>query len=115
VTDNITCRVPAQLRDADGVRLDAMLESAGARIIRELPRVAAPAGWVDLLLEHTSAPAEIRGEIVLPIYDEVDDGVERVLSFDRWARWSELEAGAVLMAQHEANMGVPGLVPDGPQ
>ena len=89
MTDNITCRVPVQLRDHDGVRLDQMLEGAGARIIRELPRISTPAGWVDLLLEHTSAPAEIRGRIVTPAYDAVDDGVESLLAFDRWVDWEQ--------------------------
>lgn len=83
-TENITMRVPVALRDADGVRLEAMLYDAGARIIRELPRVAAPAGYVDLLLEHTSAPAGVRGSLVRPVYDEI--GGE--LSFDRWEPWT---------------------------
>lgn len=79
-TQHLTVRVPQSLRDGDGVRLDAMLTEAGAGVVRELPRIGAPEGWVDLLVEHTSAPAEVRGNVVTPDYDEIDGE----LSFIRW-------------------------------
>lgn len=106
MTDNITARVPVALRDGDGVRLDAMLEGAGARIIREQPRSSAPSGWVDLLLEHTSAPAAIRGQVVTPVFDEIDTGAGMELSFDRWQQWGE--------DMYAAEQEIAALQPDGP-
>lgn len=83
-TQHLTVRVPEQLRDADGVRLDAMLVEEGMSLVRELPRAGTPAGWVDLLVEDTSAPPEVRGQLVTLHYDEIDTGAGMVLSFDRW-------------------------------
>jgi len=90
--NHLTVRVSVGLRDTDGVRLDAMLLDIGAVIIRELPRKAAPAGYVDLLVEDTSAPADVRGQTVTPIFAEHDDGAGLVLSFDRWKVWAAPEA-----------------------
>ena len=86
--NNLVMRVPVALRDTDGVRIDAMLAEAGAITLRELPRKNPD--WVDVLVEHTSAPEEIRGLVVTPVYDEIPDpegGPDTVLSFDRWAEW----------------------------
>lgn len=75
----LTVRVPAETRDADGVRFDAMLQSIGAEVVRELPRPAA-GEYVELLVEHSSAPEHLRGRVVTAVVDEVDGE----LSFDRW-------------------------------
>jgi hypothetical protein len=80
---HLTVRVPEELRDHDGVRLDAMLSGEGMVLIRELPRVGAPLGYVDLLVEDTSAPAAVRGHVVALVCDEHDGE----LSFDRWEPW----------------------------
>lgn len=80
---HLTVRVPEALRDTDGVRLDTMLDGEGMVLIRELPRVGAPAGYVDLLVEDTTAPADVRGRVVKLVYDEIDGE----LSFDRWELW----------------------------
>jgi hypothetical protein len=81
-------RLPTSVRDRDGVRIDVMLEAAGATVIRELPRKFPT--HVDLLVEDTSAPEEVRGLVVVPIYDEVDGE----LSFDRWEEWTVPEVPA---------------------
>lgn len=83
-TQHLTVRVPEDLRDTDGVRLDAMLVEEGMQLLRELPRAGTPAGWVDLLVEDTSAPPDVRGLLVRPLFDEIDTGAGMVLSFDRW-------------------------------
>lgn len=80
---HLTVRVPEVLRDTDGVRLDTMLSEEGMVLIRELPRVGAPLGYVDLLVEDTAAPAAVRGRVVALHYDEIDGE----LSFDRWELW----------------------------
>lgn len=80
---HLTVRVPEAMRDTDGVRLDAMLDGEGMVLIRELPRVGAPLGWVDLLVEDTTAPAAVRGRVVALVCDEHDGE----LSFDRWELW----------------------------
>ncbi len=83
--NNMICRVPVEMRDTDGVRLDHMLAEAGATVIREMPRRTTGEGaWVDLLLEHTSAPEDMRGRTVVPRYDEIDGE----LVFDRWEEWA---------------------------
>jgi hypothetical protein len=88
VTEHLTARVPEALRDTDGVSLDAMFAEEGITLLRELPRAGTPAGYVDLLVEDTSAPAHIRGTVVGPIYDEFNDSMTpRTLSFDRWEPW----------------------------
>lgn len=81
---HLTVRVPEKLRDADGVRLDAMFAAEGMVLIRELPRVGTPPGHVDLLVEDTSAPGDVRGRVVKLVYDEIDGE----LSFDRWEPWA---------------------------
>lgn len=86
--NQLIMRVPTELRDGDGVRLDTMLMSIGAIPLREISRKNR--GMVDILVEHTSAPEEIRGLVVVPVYDEIPDpagGEEMVLSFDHWAEW----------------------------
>lgn len=86
--NNLQCRIPTELRDTDGVRVDAMLAAAGATVLRELPRTTkGPGAWVDLLVEHTSAPEDIRGQVVVPVYDEI----EGELVFDRWEPWTPSE------------------------
>lgn len=86
--NQLIMRLPTEQRDGDGVRIDAMLAEIGAITIRELPR-RVPA-WVDLLVEHTSAPEEVRGLVVVPVYDEIPDpagGPDKVLSFSEWREW----------------------------
>lgn len=83
--NNLLCRIPVELRDTDGVRVDAMLAAVGATVVREQPRSThGPGAWVDLLVEHTSAPEDIRGQVVVPVYDEI----EGELVFDRWEPWN---------------------------
>ena len=83
MTEHLTARVPEALRDTDGVRLDAMFAEEGVTLLRELPRAGTPAGYVDLLVEDTSAPPHVRGTTVRPVYDDFDGE----LSFDRWEPW----------------------------
>jgi hypothetical protein len=87
--NSLIMRLPTELRDGDGVRVDAMLAEIGAIAIRELSRKY-PA-HVDVLVEHTSAPEEIRGMVVVPIFQEIPDpagGPDKVLSFERWEPWT---------------------------
>jgi hypothetical protein len=86
--NQLIMRIPTEQRDGDGVRLDHALDDAGAIVIRELPRKL-PA-WVDLLVEHTSAPEEVRGLYVVPVTEEIDDpagGPDKILSFVEWREW----------------------------
>ena len=87
--NKLIVRIATEKRDNDGVRIDRMLTEIGANVERELPRVTGR--YVDLLVEHTSAPEEVRGQVVVPIYDEMPDpagGPDPVLSFDRWQVWT---------------------------
>ena len=89
MSQNLIARIPTELRDTDGVRIDRALSDAGAQVLRELPRNAPR--WVDLLVEHTSAPEDVRGKVVVPVFDELPDpdgGPDPILSFDQWQEWT---------------------------
>jgi hypothetical protein len=93
--NKLIVRIATERRDTDGVRIDRMLTEIGANVERELPRVTGR--YVDLLVEHTSAPEEVRGQVVVPVFDEVPDpagGADPVLSFDRWQVWTPETAEA---------------------
>jgi hypothetical protein len=94
--NQLIMRLPTEQRDGDGVRVDEALEQAGAIVLRELPRQTD--AWVDLLVEHTSAPEAVRGLVVTPVFDEIEDpggGSGKVLSFAEWREWApaEVESG----------------------
>jgi len=90
--NNLIARIPAKTRDTDGVRLDEALTEAGITVLREQPRMTrGETAWVDLLVEHTSAPEDIRGQVVVPVCDELEDGR---LSFDRWELWTPTDPAA---------------------
>lgn len=88
----LIARIPAQLRDTDGIRLEQMLADAGAAIVRELRR---DPGTVDLLVEDPNAPAALANATVRLVCEEMDTEYGTALVFERWERADPPAAGPV--------------------